>query len=218
MAKGAQRPPAGTRRPGGRSARVRKAVLRAALEELAALGYSAFSFQSVAQRAGVHKTTVYRRWENRDALLLDALLERATEWVPVPDTGSLRGDLLGLAAGVVASVTTPEMEAVIRTFVAEAPRESELAARGREFWTVRFEVDQQVVERAIARGELPEDTDPAFVIEAVLGPLYFRLLISGASLDMAFAERVVDFVLAGVRATSTSAALAQPTRPQNGAG
>jgi AcrR family transcriptional regulator len=156
---------------------------------------------------------VYRRWESRDALLLDALLERATEWVAVPDTGTLRGDLLGLAAGVVASVTTPEMEAIIRTFVAEAPRESALAARGRDFWTVRFEVDRKVVERAIARGELPEDTDPDFVIEAVLGPLYFRLLITGASLDLTVAERVVDFVLAGLRAPGTSTAPAQPTHP-----
>jgi AcrR family transcriptional regulator len=200
MAKPTQRAST-TRRPGGRSARVRTAVLRAALEELAAVGYSAFSFESVAQRASVHKTTVYRRWEHRDALLLDALLQHATEWVPVPDTGSLRSDLLGLATGVMANVTTPEIEAVIRAFVAEAPRESALAARGREFWSARFEVDRQVVKRAIARGELPEDTDPDLVIEAVLGPLYFRLLISGGSLDMAFAERVVDFALAGVRAT-----------------
>jgi AcrR family transcriptional regulator len=177
-------------------------VLRAALEELARAGYSALSFESVARRAGVHKTTLYRRWGNRDALLLDALLERATDWVPVPDTGSVREDLVGLAAAVVANVSTPEMSAVIRTFVAEAPRESALAERGREFWAVRFELDREVVERGIARGELPEGTDPEFVIENVLGPIYFRLLISAEPLDKAFAERVVDFVLAGVRATT----------------
>jgi hypothetical protein len=69
-------------------------------------------------------------------------------------------------------------------------------------WAARFALDREVVERAVARGELPEGTDPAFVIESVLGPIYFRLLISGEPLDVAFAERVGDFVIAGVRANA----------------
>lgn len=94
----------------------------------------------------------------------------------IPDTGSVRQDLLELAREILANVSTPEMNAVIRAFVAEAPRESALASRGREFWADRFAADRQIVQRAIARGELPADADPDLVIEALLGPLYVRLL------------------------------------------
>lgn len=118
--------------------------------------------------------------------------------MPIPDTGSVRQDLLELAREILANVSTPEMNAVIRAFVAEAPRESALASRGREFWADRFAADRQIVQRAIARGELPADADPDLVIEALLGPLYVRLLITGAPLDMAFMERVVDLLLAGL--------------------
>ncbi len=102
------------RRPGGRSARVRAAVLRATFEELASVGYPALSFEALARRAGVHKTTLYRRWEGKEDLLLDALLEHAGQAVPVPDTGSLRGDLRSLAREIVGNITSPEGEAIVR--------------------------------------------------------------------------------------------------------
>lgn len=170
-------------RPGGRSSRVRASVLQATLDELAETGYAALSLESVARRAGVNKTSVYRRWGTRDSVVLDAVLERASQWVPIPDTGSVRQDLLELARAVIANVSTPELEAVIRTFVAEAPRESALASRGREFWAARFAADREIIQRGIDRGELPGDTDPDLAIEALLGPLYLRLLITGQPLD-----------------------------------
>jgi len=179
---------------------VRASVLQATLKELAETGYTALSLEGVARRAGVHKTSVYRRWGTRETLVLDAVLERAGSWVPIPDTGSVRQDLLALAREIIANNSTPEMEAVIRTFVAEAPRESALASGGREFWTARFAADRQIVQRGIDRGELPADTDLDLVIEALLGPLYLRLLITGQPLDMVFAQRVVDLVLTGLHA------------------
>lgn len=193
--------PAVRPRPGGRSARVRTAVLQATLEELAETGYAALSLESVARRAGVHKTSLYRRWGTRDSLVLDAVLERAGQWVSIPDTGSVRQDLLELAREIIANISTPEMEAIIRAFVAEAPRESALASRGREFWAARFADDRQIVQRGIDRDELPADTDPDLVIEALLGPLCLRLLVTGQPLDMAFVERVVDLILAGLQAS-----------------
>ena len=72
------------RRPGGRSARVRAAVLEATLDQLAESGYDGLSFEAVAVRAGVHKTTLYRRWSDRTALVLDAMLELSSQTVPVP--------------------------------------------------------------------------------------------------------------------------------------
>lgn len=122
--------------------------------------------------------------------------------MPIPDTGSVRGDLLELAREIIADTSTRETQAVIRAFVAEAPRESELAARGREFWTTRFAADRQIIQRGIERGELPSDTDPDLAIEALLGPLYLRLLITGLPLDITYAERVIELLLAGLRTTN----------------
>src|SRR6266511_5046821 len=86
--------PTPARRPGGRSARVRSDAIAATLAELAERGYAALSLESIARRAGVHKTTLYRRWGTREELVLEAMLARAGEHISVPDTGSLRGDLL----------------------------------------------------------------------------------------------------------------------------
>ena len=103
----ATRPPAKARRTGGRSARVREAVLRATLDALLAGGSDDLSIREVAQRAGVHETSVYRRWGTRANLILDAVLSEVEAAVPVPDTGSLRGDLLALLSAIAAFITTP---------------------------------------------------------------------------------------------------------------
>src|SRR5687767_15007682 len=95
-------------RPGGRSARVREAVLSATTAVLAEDGYERLSIETVAVRAGVHKTTVYRRWPTRAQLVVDALQERSERNVPVPDTGTFAGDLDALARSVVANIGSPE--------------------------------------------------------------------------------------------------------------
>jgi AcrR family transcriptional regulator len=182
------------RRPGGRSARVRAAALAAAMDELAESGYAAVTLEGVARRAGVHKTTLYRRWGTREALVLEAMLEHAGERVPVPDTGSLREDLLALATAAAGTAETPQGEAVVRAVVAAGRHDEALAAANRRFWTERLALDGAIVERAIARGELPPGVDAESVIEAVLGPIYFRLLVTGEPVDGAFIELVVDLV------------------------
>jgi len=186
-------------RPGGRSARVRVATLAATVDELAAVGYGGFSIESVARRAGVNKTTIYRRWATAEALVLDAMLERAAERVPVPDTGSLRGDLRELARTALANASAPELEGILRASASERSRESALAQAAQRFWAERLVLDGEVVTRAVARGEVPPGTDPRLVIEAVLGPPYLRLLLTREPVDEAFIDRVVDLVVSGLR-------------------
>src|SRR2546430_14023842 len=94
------------RRPGGRSARVRQAVLDAAFAELGEKGYGGLSIEAVAQRSGGAKTTVYRRWPPRDELAGDALDRRSDRYEPVPDTGSLRGDVKELCGGAPPQLTS----------------------------------------------------------------------------------------------------------------
>jgi len=184
-------------RPGGRSARVRAAVLRATLEELAEKGYRSLGFEGIASRAGVHKTTIYRHWPTQDALIKEALLAHTGEAAPVPDTGSLRGDLIEFGKAMVENITSPLYEGVIRTLVSEAGKDRALSEMGRDFWQERFEMAREIIRRAIARGELGEGTDPNLLLDVFLGPLYLRLLITREPLDEAFTERVVEFLLDG---------------------
>ena len=186
------------RRPGGRSARVRANVIAATLAELGERGYAALSLDSVARRAGVHKTTLYRRWGTREELVLEAMLERAGEHISVPDTGSLRDDLLTLARTAAANAASPEVAAMARTVAAESPHDGRLAAANRQFWAERLALDGVIVERAIARGEVAAGTDPGRVIEAVIGPIHLRLLLTGEPVDHSFLEAIVDVVVHGV--------------------
>lgn len=186
------------RRPGGRSARIRAAALAATLAELADRGYTALSLEGVAQRAGVHKTTLYRRWGSREELVLEAMLERAGEHISVPDTGSLREDLSELARTAAANAASPEVAAMARAVAAGAPHDSRLATANHRFWAARLALDGGIVERAITRGDVPPETDPRTVIEAVLGPIHLRLLLTGEPVDHAFLEGIVDLVINGV--------------------
>ena len=180
------------RRPGGRSARVRAAVLRATLDELTAVGYGDLSFESVAHRAGVHKTTLYRHWPDREALVRDALLARSEVTVPIPDTGSLRNDLIAFARAIVANITAPEYEAVVRAVASDARVEGALGQASRDFWRERFPLARLIVLRGIERGEISSDVDANLLLESILGPIYLRLLITRGPLDDAFIEALVS--------------------------
>jgi AcrR family transcriptional regulator len=186
------------RRPGGRSSRVRAAVIAATLAELADHGYAALSLERVARRAGVNKTSLYRRWGTREQLVLEAMLDRAGEKISVPDTGSLRDDLLELLRTAAANAASPEVAAMARAVAALSPHDDDLAAANARFWAERLSLDGTIVERAIGRGEVKAGTEPAQVIEAVLGPMHLRLMLTREPVDSAFIERVVDTVLNGI--------------------
>jgi AcrR family transcriptional regulator len=183
------------RRPGGRSARVRSAVLRATLDELAAVGYGDLSFESVARRASVHKTTLYRHWPNREALVREALLARSEVTVPIPDTGSLREDLIAFGRSVVANITAPDYEAIVRAVASDARIEGALGDASRGFWRERFQLARIIVLRGVERGEIGADVDPNLLLESLVGPLYLRLLITREPLDDAFVEALVTQLL-----------------------
>ena len=200
----AKTPRTRNRRPGGRSARVRAAVFAAMIEELGAVDYAGLSLESIARRAGVHKTTLYRRWGTREALMLDVLRQRAADVVPVPDTGSLRGDLAQLARAVVANASSPTVEPVVRAVISELPHNDAVAQAARQFWDERMALDGTIITRAITRGEVPPNTDARQVIEAVLGPLHLRLLITGTPADDATIDAAVDLVVSAVTLTPTA--------------
>ncbi|MGV9536804.1 TetR/AcrR family transcriptional regulator [Streptosporangium sandarakinum] len=190
----------GTTRPGGRAARVREAVRQATIAELGEKGFDGLTVEGVAARAGVHKTTVYRRWGGVEGLAADALDLAGGEPWPVPDTGSIQGDLRALARLVVAGFADPELGPVSTAFIAAAMRNAPTARALHAFFAGRHEQSAVLVTRAVERGELPAGTDPAEVVRIAVAPLYYRLFVSGEPVDEAIADRAADAALAAARA------------------
>jgi hypothetical protein len=100
----------------------------------------------------------------------------------------------------VASSTTPEVEAIVRAVVAMGRSDPSVAEASRRFWSGRLELAGEIVERAILRGELPPHTDAKLVVEAIIAAIYFRLLMSGGTLDARFLGAVADLVTVGAEA------------------
>lgn len=187
-------------RPGGRTARTRDAVYAATLAELVARGYGQTSVDAIAQRAGVHKTTVYRRWHTKDQLVAEALAHAATERTDVVDTGDIDADIRTLARAVVATITSPDGLATVRALVAEAPSSPELGEVLRSFWTSRRAHVGPIITAAIDRGQLPPATSPTELMKYVAAPLYYQLLLTDEPLGAASADRAAAAALAAARA------------------
>ncbi|MBL8925521.1 MAG: TetR/AcrR family transcriptional regulator [Pseudonocardia sp.] len=194
------------RRPGGRSARVRAAVLAAAVDELTEHGFGGMSSARIAERAGVNRTTVHRRWPHLEDLVEEALLDRAAVAVPIPDTGTVRGDLRLLLHEIAEYVDSDARRGTIRALVADSARSPVIGAVVSRVWTSRFGRGTEVVARAVARGELRADIAPATILAAFTGPLYVRLLITDERIDDSVIEAVLDVGLDGARRSAAAAA------------
>lgn len=187
------------KRPGGRSARVREAVRQATLAELAAHGYRGLTVENVALRSGVHKTTVYRRWGSPEGLIADALELAQSEAWPIPDTGSVEGDLRAIVGLVQSGFTDPEQGPVSSAFVAAAVQNDDAAHALHAFFAARHEQSATVIRRAVERGELPGGVDPEEVIRQAVAPMYYRLFITHEPVTEQDAVRAADAALAAAR-------------------
>lgn len=184
----------------GRGGRMRAAVLEATIAELAESGYTALTVENVAQRAGVHKTTIYRNWKDTDGLIAQALAAHFAADVPIPDTGKVATDLRELARSLVATMTTPTGTALLNAVLSDAVRLPQVAEFKRALFDDRFRRAAPVIARAVERGELPRGTDPVELLKTLAAPVYFRLVCSGEPVDRATADRAADVALAAARA------------------
>lgn len=184
------------RRPGGRSARVRAAVLDATLELLLARGVEGLKVSAIAERAEVHETSIYRRWGTRENLLIDALLS-ATEQLQVPDTGSLRNDLTAYATDLARFLATPVGRALEQTLAVAGDDPGTRRARD-HYWASRYERSEQMITRAVDRGELPDTVDPRLVLEMLVSPVHFRTVLTREPIDARMPGLLVDALLDGV--------------------
>lgn len=182
------------RRPGGRSARVRRDVLAAATAILLEEGLDATTITAVADRSGVHHTSIYRRWGDRAALIRDALLDAVDTAVPVRDTGHLHDELTHMLDDVLALYQSPLGQVLMDAIRSSDPALAEL---GSTYLGARVQHCAAIAERAKARGELPRTADHRLVFELLMGPFLARALLSD-DIKSLNSRTVVRAVLNGV--------------------
>jgi AcrR family transcriptional regulator len=179
---------------------VRTAVLSATTDLLTEQGFEGLSIPDVAVRAGVHDTSVYRRWGSKANLVADALLSLERERIPQPDTGTLRGDLIELMRSVAAFLGSPLGTVLLQLAVRHDLPELD-TVRG-DFWNARLAFGAAILERARDRGEVRDGIDHRVFLETIIAPVHLRRLVTGEPLDDRFFAGVVDLVLPSVTSAS----------------
>jgi AcrR family transcriptional regulator len=176
-----------TTRPGGRSARVRAAVHRAVEQLLAEAPAEALTLPAIAARAGVHPTTLYRRWGSLADLLGEVAVSRFSGDFVVPDTGSLRGDLERWATNVATDLGDPDVVALIRATVGSGPQGGGACVGDR--------LDQltAILDHERSRGGTPPTVDQA--ADSLLGPLYYRAIFDRRPTEGEWVHGLVDALL-----------------------
>ncbi|MFF9624923.1 TetR/AcrR family transcriptional regulator [Streptomyces griseosporeus] len=181
------------RRPGGRSARVRAEVHQAVTGLINERGYGNFTVGDVAARAGVADSSIYRRWGNLDTLLTDVALTHLNARSPMPDTGSLAGDLRAYAANVAREITGPDGLALLRLAVALSHNGRQGAKARDDLLAERSRQMQSMLDRSRDRGEhAPDALD---VLDHVLAPMYVRVLLGIGPLTPDYVDGLVDRLL-----------------------
>ncbi|MGW6199924.1 TetR/AcrR family transcriptional regulator [Kribbella sp. NPDC055110] len=181
------------RRPGGRSARVAAEVHQAVTDLLNERGYGNFTVGDVAARAGVADSSIYRRWGNLATLLTDVALTRLNAQSPMPDTGSLAGDLRTYAAQVAREITGPDGLALLRLAVALSSHGDQGAQAGNDLLVERTRQLQSMLDRAVERGE--HAPDALGVVDHILAPMYVRVLLGIGPLTPDYVDGLVDRLL-----------------------
>lgn len=193
----AARPPA--RRPGGRNARVRARILEATVELVARDGVTGFRYEQVAERAGVHKTSVYRNWPDREELVVEAVLRYAEDLASVADTGDLHRDLVDYVLALASGLATPFGRALEQAL--QAARQGSAVRTLTRILEQRQAALRRRVDAAVDRGDIPP-VDSSFLGEMISGPAHLVVNRGARPFTREDAERVVSVVLAGIRATA----------------
>jgi AcrR family transcriptional regulator len=185
-------------RPGRpRSAEADQAILAAAVELFTEHGYEGLSMERVAERAGVGKATIYRRYPAKADLVLAAVACVMQGEDVHPDTGSLRGDVAAIVDRLTRKLTS-DVGRMLPQFIADMSRHPDLAEAHRAFVAEKRAISKAAFRRAIERGEMDPDFDIELAADLLGAPLFYRRLLSGAPLSRRYAASVVDAVCKAV--------------------
>ena len=171
--------------------RSKEAVLAAAHELMSEGGVSGVSMDEVSRRSGVSKTTIYRHWPSRSALMLEAC-SKLSSWPETPDTGSLKGDVAALAAFLAHHLRSARGPVVLPSIIDAAEHDPEMTQLQASLHAALLVPFLAVAERAEKRGELPPEQSPAEFAAAILAPFFYRRWFSREPLDDLFVQRLVQ--------------------------
>ncbi|TYP73165.1 TetR/AcrR family transcriptional regulator [Paenibacillus methanolicus] len=176
------------------------AILTASYDLLLECGFGEVTVEKIAERAKVSKATIYKWWPNKAAVVMDGFLFAATARLPVPDTGSVSGDVLAHATNT-ARFTRSREGVVLLEIIGEGQIDASLAEalRTRYIQPRRLEF-RGILEKGMQRGELPASVDVALITDLIYGSIFYRLLVSGDPVDDAYVEQLVQHVFDGIGA------------------
>jgi AcrR family transcriptional regulator len=174
--------------------RSRRVILEAALAELGDVGYGALTIESVAARAGVGKSTIYRHWSGKLALVEDAFRTLKAQ-ARVPESGSIRERIISFLEQIASLVVESTYSACMPALIEAAERDPQVRAFHCDFSAERRAVLIDVLRDAVVAGELPADTDPELLADALVGPIVMRRLMFYEPLDPKLVPALVDQVL-----------------------
>lgn len=183
------------RKPDKRTERSKAVVLAETYRQLSQSGLANVSIDEISRVSGVSKTTIYRHWPSRSALLIDAC-SRLGGTADVPDTGSLRGDLDALLSGLAEQLQTASWSAVVPSIVDAAERDGDVLAMQAGWHQGLMQPFAAVVEQAKARDEVPSDADPQDMIATTAGALFYRRWFSREPIDARFVDAIVSAAVA----------------------
>jgi hypothetical protein len=173
-----------------RVAKSKKAVMAATLQLLGEQGLGGVSVDEVSKRSGVAKTTIYRHWSGREALLVDACSTMGAK-PEAPDTGSFKGDLTAIVTRMAGRLRSDKWASILPSVIDAAERDPQLAAVHTRLHAGFMSPLYTVIERAKSKGELPKDMDASEVVASVVGPLFYRRWFSRQPLDEGFVKGIV---------------------------
>ncbi len=177
---------------------VTDALSRAFFSEWSRVGYVGLSLERVAKAAGVGKAALYRRWPSKAAMASDLLSRVGLTLAEIGDAGSLEADLRALLLAFRRLLRHRLIRRILTDLLAEIGREPALETALRPFQRTRRDRVRQLIERAIMRGELAPTADRETILDFLVGPLYWRLVVTGKRSDVAHIERLVRMTKAAM--------------------
>lgn len=183
-----------------RNTEAKNAILNASYDLLLEMGFGAVTVEKIAEQAQVSKATIYKWWPNKAAVVMDGYLFAATARLPIPDSGSVKEDLV-IHAGNLAMFLSSREGKVITELIGQGQFDAGLAEAYRSrFFGPRRQEAWQLLERGVARGELKQELDIWSSIDLIYGPIFYRLLLTGDALNEESVRNLVLLALEGIQA------------------
>ena len=176
----------------------RERVLTTTLDLLMETGLGELTIDDISRRSGVAKTTIYRHWPNRSAVVIDACSRMTDDQEPPPDTGSLDGDLRAILTGIADLLGTARWSSILPSIVDAAEHDSEFASIHSRIQHGHAAPLRAALDRAACRGEIPPAADGNAIAAALLGPLFYRRWFSREQIDAEFVETIIRNAIAGL--------------------